>query len=85
MLTICVIRNTVPWAVIAVCYFICPFLLLAIRHMLNKENKRRDAEEHDSTYDNVFVEEKLADGTVEIKKVDKVRMSFVGSCFYSLS
>lgn len=53
--------------------------------MLNKENKRRDAEEHDSTYDNVFVEEKLADGTVEIKKVDKVRMSFVGSCFYSLN
>ena len=50
--------------------------MLVLRYMFNKENKRRDAEEHDSTYDNVFVEENLDDGTVEMKKVDKVGTSF---------
>jgi len=40
--------------------------------MLDKENKKRDAEEYDGTYDNVFIEEKLDDGTVEMRKVDKV-------------
>jgi hypothetical protein len=58
--------------VIAACYGVCPFILLAIRYILLKENKKRDAEEHDITYDNVFVEEKQSDGTVQMKKVDKV-------------
>jgi len=43
--------------------------------MLARENKKRDAEEHDTTYDNIVVEEKLDDGTTEMKKVDKVRFS----------
>jgi len=64
-------RNIVPWSVIAACYILCPVVLLGIRYMLAKENKKRDTETHDSTYDDVFVEEKLDDGTVEMRKVDK--------------
>jgi len=64
-------RNIVPWSVIAVCQVLSSSCLLAIRYMLQKENKRRDAEGHDPTYDNVLVETKLADGTVELTKVDK--------------
>jgi len=64
-------RNTVPWSVIAACFTICPFIFYSIRCLLDRENKRRDAEEHDDTYDNTFVEEKLDDGTVEMRKVDK--------------
>lgn len=62
-----------PWSVIATCYFLCPFALLAIRYVLMKENKKREVEVHDDTYDDVYVEEKLSDGTVALRKVDKVR------------
>jgi ACS family allantoate permease-like MFS transporter len=65
-------RNIVPWSVIAACYILCPVVLLGIRYMLAKENKKRESETHDSTYDEVFVKEKLDDGTIEIRKVDKV-------------
>lgn len=35
-------RNYVPWAVILACYIICPFILLIIRFILARENRRRD-------------------------------------------
>jgi MFS transporter, ACS family, allantoate permease len=58
--------------VVAACYFLSPFILLAIRYILAKENKKRDAEENDTTYVNVFVEKKHDDGTIELKRIDKV-------------
>ncbi|EPQ50460.1 hypothetical protein GLOTRDRAFT_133840 [Gloeophyllum trabeum ATCC 11539] len=42
-------RNHVPWAIIGVCYTICPLILLVIRYMLWKENKIRDQEPPDDT------------------------------------
>jgi len=70
-------RNRVPWAIIATCYFICPFILLAIRFILNNRNKEREREaaakaEEDSSFDDsLYVEETLDDGTVVEHKVDK--------------
>ena len=48
-------------------------LLLVIRVLLARENRRRDAEPYDATYDGVYVELALADGTRVERKVEKVR------------
>ena len=40
------------------------------------ENKRRDAEPIDTTYDDVYLEVKGSDGVMEKVKVDKVRFRF---------
>ena len=47
-------------------------LLLIIRWMLARENRRRDAESKDTAYDDVFIEIMLADGTRVERKVEKV-------------
>lgn len=65
-------RNHVPWIVIGICYLICPILLLILRYLFNKENKRRDAEPHDTTYDEVYIEVMGPEGKIVQKKVDKV-------------
>ena len=65
-------RNHVPWIIIGVCYVICMGLLLAIRYLLASENKRRDNEPVDTTYDDVYIEKIGPDGVVEKVKVDKV-------------
>lgn len=57
---------------IGICYIICPILLLVIRHILAKENKRRDAEPADTTFDEVYIETVDADGKKVERKVDKV-------------
>ncbi|EJD04860.1 MFS general substrate transporter [Fomitiporia mediterranea MF3/22] len=64
-------RYHVPWAIISICYTAAGLLLLLQRYMLNKENKRRDNEPPDDTYDDVWV--KITDGHGEIieKKVDR--------------
>lgn len=62
-----------PWAVIGICYLICPGLLLIIRYVLARENKRRDAEPPDNTYDDVYMEIVMPDGKRVERKVDKVR------------
>ena len=41
--------------------------------MLQSENKRRDAEKRDDSYDDVYLTQELADGTKTEKRVDKVR------------
>ena len=51
-------------------------LLLIIRYVLSKENKRRDREQLDDSYDDVYIERIGKDGQVERVKVDKVN-SFV--------
>lgn len=68
-------RNHVPWIVIGVCYAACMVILLAIRWLLVTENKRRDAEPGDDTYDNVYIERMTKDGVMEKVKVDKVRLA----------
>lgn len=47
-------------------------LLLIIRYVLSKENKRRDREKVDDSYDDVYIEKMGKDGQVERVKVDKV-------------
>jgi MFS transporter, ACS family, allantoate permease len=64
-------RNHVPWIIIGVCYIVCPCILLAIRHLLKRENKRRDAEPVDETYDDVYIEVTTAEGKRVEQKVPK--------------
>lgn len=66
-------RNHIPWIVIGVCYAACIVLLFIIRWLLVAENKRRDAEPVDDTYDDVYIERMMNDGVMEKVKVDKVR------------
>ncbi|KAJ3966735.1 MFS general substrate transporter [Lentinula raphanica] len=63
-------RNHVPWIVIGVCYVVSIILLMIIRAHLALENKRRDAEPLDTTYDDVYIELKK-DGVLEKVKVEK--------------
>ncbi|THH04217.1 hypothetical protein EW145_g5684 [Phellinidium pouzarii] len=64
-------RNLVPWVVITICYVICPMLLMLLRYILNAENKRRDKEPLDDTYDDVWVKVTDENGKLVEKKVDK--------------
>ncbi|KAJ6458931.1 MFS general substrate transporter [Mycena vitilis] len=50
-------RNHVPWIVIACCYAAMIVLLLSIRYYLASQNKRRDTEPVDDTYDHVYVQQ----------------------------
>ncbi|KAI8996298.1 MFS general substrate transporter [Trametes punicea] len=64
-------RNHVPWTIIGICYVVCPVLLLIIRFLLARENRRRDAEPADDKYDDVYIEVVLPDGTRTERRVDK--------------
>ncbi|KAF5378995.1 hypothetical protein D9757_009096 [Collybiopsis confluens] len=64
-------RNHVPWIVIGVCYVVCSALMLIIRALFVAENRRRDSEEPDTTYDDVYVDLKGEDGVMEKVKVEK--------------
>ena len=66
-------RNHVPWIIIGICYALCMSLLLTIRYVLSSENKRRDNEPIDDTYDDVYIERIGKEGQTERIKVDKVR------------
>ena len=55
-------------------------LLLIIRYVLSKENKRRDREQLDDSYDDVYIERIGKDGQVERVKVDKVNLFFIFLC-----
>lgn len=63
-------RNHVPWAVIAACYATCPIILLVIRSLLERENRRRDAEPPAKTEEH-YIEKLTEDGKVIDVKVDK--------------
>jgi len=61
-------RNHVPWIIFGVCDVACMSLLFAIRVLLSRENKLRDAEPLDDSYDNVFLTKIDQDGkSVEMK------------------
>lgn len=64
--------NHVPWTIIAACIGACIVLILLLRFMLRSENKRRVAERRDDSYDEVYIKEELADGTINKRHVDKV-------------
>ncbi|KAH9950247.1 MFS general substrate transporter [Amylocystis lapponica] len=61
-------RNHVPWTILTVCWFVSGVIMLVTRWYLARQNALRDREEHDATYDDVY----LADGETNAeKKVDK--------------
>ncbi|KAI9571433.1 major facilitator superfamily domain-containing protein [Boletus coccyginus] len=60
-------RNHVPWAVITATNFSSAVTLLVLRYLYLRENKRRDLETRDDTYDAVYV--KTESG--EERRVDK--------------
>jgi len=64
-------RNHIPWIIIGICNVSCMALLLIIRYVLSAENKRRDQEQLDNSYDDVYIERMGKDGQVERVKVDK--------------
>ena len=43
--------------------------------MLHSENKRRDGEQRDETYDEVYLTQETKDGTQSEKRIDKVRIT----------
>ncbi|KAI0289618.1 MFS general substrate transporter [Russula brevipes] len=64
-------RNHVPWITIGICYVLCMILLFIIRVLLARENKRRDAEPPDDSFDNVYVVRIDEDGNRSEVKVSK--------------
>ncbi|KAH9483910.1 putative transporter PB10D8.01 [Psilocybe cubensis] len=64
-------RNHVPWSIISACIGVSFVLILTLRFMLYSENKRRDAEKRDESYDNIYLTQELADGTQTEKRVDR--------------
>jgi ACS family allantoate permease-like MFS transporter len=68
-------RNHVPWVIIGVCYVVCPLLLLAIRGLLARENRKRDAEHAEGVtdeYDDVRVLVDDGKGELVERHVDRV-------------
>jgi MFS transporter, ACS family, allantoate permease len=51
--------------------------MLVTRVYLSIENRRREREGHDATYDEVYIAQTREDGTKEDVKVDKVRFPAV--------
>ncbi len=64
--------NHVPWIIIGVCFVLCMALLFSIRVLLARENKRRDAEPLDDSYDDVYVLRNDEEGNRVEVKVSKV-------------
>ena len=64
-------RNHVPWSIIAACNFASAVTILVLRFTLARENNKRDREQRDDTYDDVYIRKELSDGTITEVKVDK--------------
>ncbi|EAU88860.2 membrane transporter [Coprinopsis cinerea okayama7 len=64
-------RNHVPWAIISACIVSGAFLMVVLRTMLVRENRRRDKEPRDETYDDVCVVKETEDGKKIEQKIDK--------------
>jgi hypothetical protein len=65
--------NHVPWSIIGACFVSCMVLLFSIRVLLARENKRRDAEPRDDSYDDVYITKIDEKGNRVEVKVSKVR------------
>ena len=68
--------NHVPWIIIGACVVSCMVLLYSIRVLLARENKRRDAEPRDDSYDDVYVARIDERGNRVEVKVSKVCVRF---------
>ena len=64
--------NRVPWIIIGICYLSCMVLFFSIRTYLARENKRRDAEPRDNSYDDLYVARTDEKGNRVEVKVSKV-------------
>ncbi|KAG6854547.1 hypothetical protein C0991_004883, partial [Blastosporella zonata] len=64
-------RNRVPWVILVSFCGFSAFVLFVLRTYLAMENKRRDREQHDDQYDDVYVAHLEEDGTTVEKKVDR--------------
>lgn len=52
--------------------------------MLHSENKRREGEQRDETYDEVYLTQETKDGVQSEKRIDKVRITvFTVLIFFS--
>ena len=59
-------------AIIAASNFAAALVLVLLHIFLVRENKHRDKEQRDETYDDAYIKKELPDGTVVVVKVDKV-------------
>lgn len=57
---------------IAACVGASALLILVLRTMLARENARREKEERDETYDDVYIQREKEDGSKVEQRVDKV-------------
>ncbi|KAF8687957.1 hypothetical protein AX14_003576 [Amanita brunnescens Koide BX004] len=64
-------RNRIPWSIIAACNVASAIIILILRFFLAHENNKRDKEERDYTYDDVYIKKELPDGSTIEAKVDK--------------
>ncbi|KXN91402.1 hypothetical protein AN958_00664 [Leucoagaricus sp. SymC.cos] len=65
-------RNRVPWIINTVVFGVCAIVFLVLRFYLSWENKRREREGHDDSYDDVYLTHTDEKGNTVEKKVDKV-------------
>lgn len=64
-------RNRVPWIINTVVFGVCGLTLLALRFYLAQQNKKRETESHDSSYDDVYLTHVDEKGNRVEKKVDR--------------
>ncbi|GLB34691.1 putative membrane transporter [Lyophyllum shimeji] len=64
-------RNRVPWAILSGFCLFSALLILTLRTLLASENRRREAEQHDDKFDDVYLTHVQPDGTTIEKKVDR--------------
>jgi hypothetical protein len=69
--------NHIPWLIIGICYVSSATLMLIIRFILARENKLRDAESKDDTYDDVYLKVITEDGKCVERRISKVRALLV--------
>jgi MFS transporter, ACS family, allantoate permease len=72
-------RNHVPWIIIGICFLLCMVLMFSIRVLLARENKRRDAEPPDDSYDEVYVVRIDEEGNRVEVKVSRVGIPHLGT------
>ncbi|KAK2466721.1 hypothetical protein APHAL10511_000979 [Amanita phalloides] len=65
-------RNHVPWSVLAACNVASAIIILVLRFVLASENNKREKEDRDYAYDDVYIKKESPDGTIKEVKVDKV-------------
>ena len=64
--------NHIPWIIIGICLLSCIVLLFFIRLLLARENRWRDGEPPDKSYDDIYVTKIDEDGNSVEVKVSKV-------------